>query len=40
MKGSYCEEVRVRYKSWLIKYYEAIEDDMELVKKIDDVEFN
>lgn len=40
MKGSYCEEVRVRYKSWLIKYYEAIENNMELIEAIDNVDFN
>lgn len=40
MKAGYCEEVRERYKSWLIKYYETIENNIDLVKKIDDIEFN
>ena len=40
MKAGYCEEVRERYKNWLIKYYETIENNIDLVKKIDDIEFN
>lgn len=37
MKCSYCDSIRARYKNWLIKYYETVESDMELIKRIDKI---
>ena len=39
-KKEYCEEVRSRYRSWLIKYYETIEDNMEIIEGIDKIAIN
>lgn len=37
-KCSYCDDIKVRYKSWLIKYCETVESDMELIKRIDEID--
>lgn len=37
MKCSYCDSIRARYKNWLINYYETVESDMELIKRIDEI---
>lgn len=40
MKCSYCDGIRTRYKNWLIKYYEAVENNMDLIKWIDKIKIN
>lgn len=36
-KCSSCDNTRERLKAWLIKYYEAVEENMDLINKIDEI---
>lgn len=39
-KCGYCDDTRERLKSWLIKYYEAVEENMDLIHKIDKIKIS